>query len=65
MTIRIIADGPDITLTESEYARLQLEYEKAFMYYSGVPPTFEEWVRGQKKFVVENAKAGKQLLNEG
>lgn len=45
MAIKIIEDGPDITLTRSEYNRLYAEYSKAFMLYAGTPPTFEEWVR--------------------
>ena len=53
MSIKIIPDGPEITLTESEYARLQAEYNQAFMFYAGIPPTFEEWVR-QHKTVTEN-----------
>jgi hypothetical protein len=44
--IRIIEDeGPDIFLTADEYARLKDEYQKAFMFYAGSPPTFEQWVR--------------------
>lgn len=48
MTIKIISDSPDITLTESEYARLKQEYSKAFSMYYGPLPTFEEWVRGKQ-----------------
>lgn len=58
MAIKIV-EGPTIELTAEEYNRYSAEYEKAFMFYSGVPPTFEEWVR-QKKSVNES----KQLLNE-
>lgn len=54
MTIRIVPDGPDIELTESEYARLRGEYAKAFSHFAGIPPTFEEWVRSRKQ----------KLLNE-
>jgi len=47
MTIKIIPDGPTLELTASEFNRLQHEYSKAFMFYAGTVPTFEEWVRRQ------------------
>lgn len=45
MTIRIIPDGEDITLTESEHRRYMAEYEKAFSMFAGIRPSFEEYVR--------------------
>lgn len=45
MTIKIVEDGPPITLTASQHARLRQEYSQCFQFYSGVPPTFEQWVR--------------------
>lgn len=45
MTIHIIDDSPDVYLTPDQYARYLAEYQQAFMFYSGVPPTFESWVR--------------------
>lgn len=54
MTIKIIPDGGEITLTESEYARLQQEYNQAFMFFAGTVPTFEEWVRQKRASVAEN-----------
>lgn len=48
MAIKIIPDGPDISLTENEAAKLLAEYRQAFMFYAGTPPTFESWVRTRK-----------------
>lgn len=50
MAIRIIDENPgsDVYLTANDHARLQSEYQRAFMFYSGVPPTFESWVRGKQ-----------------
>lgn len=48
MTIKIIPDGDTITLTESEHARLMRKYQKHCMYHVD-PPTFEEFVRGQRQ----------------
>lgn len=47
MTIRIVEDGPDITLTRSQHNRLRQEYEKAFQMFIGHLPTFEEYVRSR------------------
>lgn len=52
MAIKIIDEGPDIHLTASEHARLLDEYQKAFMFYAGTPPTFESWVRGRQQTTV-------------
>lgn len=43
MSVKIIPD-PDVFLTESEYARLLDEYNRAFSFYAGTPPTFASWV---------------------
>lgn len=45
MAIKIVLDGPEITLTESEYWRYHAEYSRAFQHFAGVPPRFEEYVR--------------------
>jgi len=53
MAIKIVEDGPDITIKSSEYARLQREWENANR-YTTMPLTFEEFVRSrQKKHVVD------------
>jgi uncharacterized protein YciU (UPF0263 family) len=46
MSIKIIKDGADIVLTQSEYLRLMREYERCISFMVD-PPTFEEWVRGR------------------
>jgi len=58
MSIKIVEDGPEVVLTRSEHTRLQHEYQKAFMMYSGPVPTFEEFVRQR---LTENKI---QILNE-
>lgn len=52
MSIKIIEE-PTIHLTRSECDRLLQEYRQAFLFYSGVPPSFEEWVRGRKESAAE------------
>ena len=47
MAIKIVEDGPDITLTQSQHNRFRQEYAKAFQMYSGPVPTFEEYVRSR------------------
>jgi hypothetical protein len=56
MAIRIVDENPgsDVYLTANEHARLLGEYEKAFMFYAGVPPTFESWVRERQGGVLLN-----------
>jgi hypothetical protein len=44
MTIRVIPDPGDITLTQSELHHLQQEWKTVCMYIVW-PPTFEEFVR--------------------
>lgn len=44
MAIVIDAPEKDIHLSQDEYNRLLAEYQQSFMFYSGVPPTFESWV---------------------
>ena len=45
MAVHIIDDAPiDLYLTRDQYNKLLDEYSKAFMFYSGTPPTFESWV---------------------
>lgn len=48
MSIRIIEDGPEITLTRSEYERLLGEWRTSCT-YSAKPLSFEEWVRNRQK----------------
>jgi hypothetical protein len=52
MTIHIVDDAPDIYLTREQYNQLLAEYQKAFQFFSGTPPTFEHWVaqRGSQCF---------------
>lgn len=45
MSIKIIDDGPEIVLTQSEHERLLSEYQKAMQYYAGPYISFETWVR--------------------
>ena len=47
MSIRIIEDGPEITLTESEAAHLRREWQQANSFTTR-PSTFEEFVRSRK-----------------
>jgi hypothetical protein len=44
MAIKII-DEPDISLTRAEFDSLRAQYNKAFRYFAGHPPSFETWVR--------------------
>ncbi len=55
MTIKIIRQ-PDLHMTASELARYRHEYEKAFAFYSGAPPDFEDWVRAQKEAHLDAGK---------
>jgi hypothetical protein len=48
MAIRIKDQKPDVYVTESELRRYKDEYQKAFMFYSGTPPTLEEFIRQQR-----------------
>lgn len=48
MAIKIIRE-PDVYVTEGEMQRLRQEYDRQYMFYSGVPPTFEEFVRERKQ----------------
>lgn len=50
MSIRIIEDGPEITLTRSEHERLIREWHQVNM-YSSRPMSFEDYVR-----MVQNMK---------
>ena len=55
MTIHIVDEKPDIYLTRDQYDRLLAEYNQAFMFYSGTPPSFESWVRSkQQQRIVSN-----------
>ena len=56
MAIEIVNDEP-LKLTREQFERLNQEYVKAFMYYSGPVPSFETWARQQ-------LTEGKQLLTE-
>lgn len=44
----IVVDEPDVYVTRSELERLRQEYALAFTHYTGIPPSFEEWVRQRK-----------------
>ena len=47
MTIKII-EQPDVHVTESELARYIDEYQQAYMFFAGTPPTIEEFIRRKK-----------------
>ncbi len=58
MAIRIINE-PDVYLTETELSRLRYEYQKAYQYYVGPVPTFEQFVRkqqSQKKLLLDSLR---------
>lgn len=44
MAIKIIDQG-DVRVTESELCKYRDEYRRAFSYYSGTPPTLEDFIR--------------------
>ena len=48
MAIKII-DGPDTIVTASELQKYQSEYVKAYLMYSGIPPTLEEFIIMKRK----------------
>lgn len=60
MAIEIINEKP-LQLTREQYERLNQEYQKAFMFYSGTVPSFETWAR-QK--INEGLVEGQKLLTE-
>jgi hypothetical protein len=60
MTIHIIDEQPDIYLTREQYHRLMQEYQKAFQFYSGIVPTFEDWVRHGKTQVTLSNGTGQR-----
>jgi hypothetical protein len=45
MTIKIVEDGPDVTVTRSDYNRFAQEHRKAFQMYVGPIPTLEQYIR--------------------
>lgn len=45
MTIRIIDETPDVYLTQDQYNRFLAEYQQAYMFYAGTPPTLESYIR--------------------
>jgi len=47
MAIHVI-DDPDVYLTQSELARYRAEYNQAFSFYAGPPPSFNSWVAQRK-----------------
>lgn len=48
MPIRIIDQKPDVAVTESELERYRDEYQRSYMFYSGTPPSLEEFIRRRK-----------------
>lgn len=38
-----VTKTPDVHISPTEYRRLRADYERAFSFYSGTPPDFEEW----------------------
>lgn len=47
MSIHIIEDDP-LFISANELARYQREYEQAYMFYAGIPPTIEEFIKHKK-----------------
>lgn len=48
MSIKVPPDA-DVYVTPSEYARYRELYQRAYMYYSGTPPTLNEFIRQQQE----------------
>jgi hypothetical protein len=48
MGIKVL-DEPDVTVTASELVRYQDEYQRAYMFYSGTPPTLAEFIRRKQE----------------
>lgn len=44
----IVDKKPDVHVTESELRRYRDEYQKAYMFYAGTPPTLEDFIRRRK-----------------
>jgi hypothetical protein len=44
----IVIPERDVYLTQSEYNRFHDEYMRAFSFFVGTPPTFNEWVARRK-----------------
>ncbi len=62
----IVIDKPekDLHLSQDEYNRLLDEYERAYMFYSGTPPTFETWA-ARKQAERSNAEITGGLTAKG
>jgi hypothetical protein len=43
MAIKVL-DEPDVTVTATELARYRADYQQDFMFYSGTPPTLNEYI---------------------
>lgn len=48
MSIKIIKQ-PDVHVTESEYQRYLAEYRQQYMFYSGTPPTLDDFIRARQR----------------
>jgi hypothetical protein len=57
MAIRVIKEA-DVTVTESELQRYKDEYNQAYMFYAGTPPTLEEFIRRKQLEPVANLWKG-------
>ena len=55
MAIKLITQ-PDIYLTASQLEWYRYEYQKAFSFYCGPRPDFEEWVAAQERQKKSSAK---------
>ena len=44
-----VRDEPDVFVTASELARYKSEYQKAFMFYAGTPPTLNQFIADQQR----------------
>lgn len=49
MAINIVKKQPDVNVTSCELAKYKIEYERDHMFYSGTPPTLEEYIRNKQQ----------------
>jgi len=49
MSIRVVDNEPDVTVTSDELARYKEEYSRAYMFYCGAPPSLETFIRNKKR----------------
>jgi len=49
MAIKVTDSEPDVHVTADELRRYQDEYQKAFMFYAGTPPSLESYIRDKQR----------------